>query len=84
MPSDGQRIKMVKLLVDHGYQQRIMLAHDIHTKHRLVSNCHGNIITTLLVGEIWWPWIQSHTKQHCTQDGRQRYRQRNSDVNING
>lgn len=42
MPSDAQRIKMVKLLVDHGYQQRIMLAHDIHTKHRLVSCYHGS------------------------------------------
>lgn len=45
MPNDAQRIKMVKLLVDHGYQQRIMLAHDIHTKHRLVSGYYGNIIT---------------------------------------
>ena len=48
MPSDAQRIKMVKLLIDNGYQQRIMLAHDIHTKHRLVSNCHGNTVITSL------------------------------------
>jgi len=43
MPSDAQRIKMVKLLVDHGYQQRIMLSHDMHTKHRLVSSYCGNM-----------------------------------------
>ena len=69
MPNDAGRIKMVKFLIDHGYQQRIMLAHDIHTKHRLVSGYHSNIIKLLLlIGKIWWPWIWSHTKQHCTND----------------
>ena len=69
MPNDAQRIKMVKLLVDHGYQQRIMLAHDIHTKHRLVSRYHSNIVNyTAPTGEIWWPWIQSYSKQHYTHD----------------
>ena len=70
MPNDAQRIQMVKLLVDHGYQQRVMLAHDIHTKHRLVSSYHSNIVIfTTPLGEIWWPWLRSYSKQHCTQDG---------------
>ena len=70
MPSDAQRIKMVKLLIDNGYQQHIMLAHDIHTKHRLVSIFHGNIIIlSLSSGEVWWPWIWSYTEEHSTQDG---------------
>ena len=37
MPSDAQRIQKVKLLIEAGYTDRILLAHDIHTKHRLVS-----------------------------------------------
>jgi len=37
MPSDAQRIQKVKVLVEAGYSHRIMLAHDIHSKHRLVS-----------------------------------------------
>ena len=37
MPSDAQRIQKVKLLIEAGYTDHILLAHDIHTKHRLVS-----------------------------------------------
>ena len=37
MPSDAQRIQKVKLLIEAGYIDRILLAHDSHTKHRLVS-----------------------------------------------
>jgi len=40
MPSDAQRIQKVKLLIDAGYTHRLLLAHDIHTKHRLVSDGH--------------------------------------------
>ena len=36
MPSDAQRIQMVKLLVESGYKERLFLSQDIHTKHRLV------------------------------------------------
>ena len=38
MPSDAQRVQYVKTLVDAGYAHRVMLAHDIHTKHRLVRS----------------------------------------------
>lgn len=35
MPSDAQRIERIKHLVDNGFQDKILIAHDIHTKHRL-------------------------------------------------
>ncbi|XP_015587730.1 phosphotriesterase-related protein isoform X2 [Cephus cinctus] len=37
MLSDAQRIDRVKLLRDEGKLDRILLSHDIHTKHRLVD-----------------------------------------------
>ena len=38
MPSDAQRVDRLKLLADRGKLERILVSHDIHTKHRLVSN----------------------------------------------
>lgn len=37
-PSDGERIQRIKALIDGGYIDRIVIAHDIHTRHRLVKN----------------------------------------------
>jgi phosphotriesterase-related protein len=37
MPSDAQRIQKIKKLLDHGKAERVLISHDIHTKHRLVS-----------------------------------------------
>lgn len=37
MPSDAQRVDRLKMLVDQGKLERILVSHDIHTKHRLVS-----------------------------------------------
>ena len=36
MPSDAQRIQKIQLLIEQGYTDKIVIAHDIHTKHRLV------------------------------------------------
>jgi Phosphotriesterase family len=36
MPSDAQRIRSIKWLIDEGFEDRIVIGHDIHTKHRLV------------------------------------------------
>ena len=36
MLSDAQRIERIKLLVDNGYSHRVVVAQDIHLKHRLV------------------------------------------------
>ncbi|XP_048487822.1 phosphotriesterase-related protein [Plutella xylostella] len=35
MPSDAQRLDMMKLLVEEGFEDRLLMSHDIHTKHRL-------------------------------------------------
>ncbi|KOB77174.1 Phosphotriesterase-like protein, partial [Operophtera brumata] len=35
MPSDSQRIDKIRLLVDEGIENRVLMSHDIHTKHRL-------------------------------------------------
>lgn len=37
MPSDGQRIQMIQELLKEGYKDKILISHDIHTKHRMVS-----------------------------------------------
>lgn len=36
MPSDAQRINIIKMLCDRGFSDRIFISHDIHTKHRMV------------------------------------------------
>ena len=36
MLSDAQRLERIKLLVDSGYAHRVVIAQDIHLKHRLV------------------------------------------------
>lgn len=38
MPSDAQRVERLKMVADHGKLERILVSHDIHTKHRLVSS----------------------------------------------
>ena len=45
MVSDAQRIQKVKTLVDNGYTHRILLSHDMHSKHRLVSRFVAEIST---------------------------------------
>lgn len=37
MQSDAQRINDIKFLVMEGYSDKILIAHDIHTRHRLVK-----------------------------------------------
>ena len=37
MPSDAQRIGHIYKLVAEGYENKLLISHDIHTKHRLVS-----------------------------------------------
>lgn len=36
MPSDAQRLDNIVRLVQEGRIDRILMSHDIHTKHRLV------------------------------------------------
>ena len=35
-PSDAQRIAMIQSLIGDKFEDKILMAHDIHTKHRLV------------------------------------------------
>ncbi|XP_077991347.1 N-acetyltaurine hydrolase-like [Glandiceps talaboti] len=37
MPSDAQRIQFIKYLIEEGYNDKIVIAHDVHTKHRLMK-----------------------------------------------
>ncbi|XP_075225924.1 phosphotriesterase-related protein [Lycorma delicatula] len=37
MRSDAQRIDQIHALIHHGKESKILLSHDIHTKHRLVK-----------------------------------------------
>lgn len=38
MLSDAQRVDTILQLINEGYEDRIIISHDIHTKHRLVSS----------------------------------------------
>jgi phosphotriesterase-related protein len=40
MPSDAQRVERLKSLLDRGKLEKILVSHDIHTKHRLVGWQH--------------------------------------------
>lgn len=75
-PSDAEKIQKVKLLVDNGYAHRILMSHDIHTKHRLVRLLMLTILTFKLnnhntTGVLWWSWLRPHSRTNCTKDGRQ-------------
>ncbi|GFS34926.1 phosphotriesterase-related protein [Nephila pilipes] len=37
MPSDAQRIKRLHYLIEQGFGDKIVISHDIHTKHRLMK-----------------------------------------------
>lgn len=59
MPSDSQRVKTLAFLVAEGYEDRIVIAHDVHTKNRLVKyGGHGyshilkNIVPKMLTRGI--------------------------------
>lgn len=59
MPSDSQRVQALSLLVKEGYEDKIVVAHDIHTKNRLTKyGGHGyshilkNIVPKMLIRGI--------------------------------
>lgn len=59
MPSDSQRVKTLVFLVKEGYEDKILVAHDIHTKNRLTKfGGHGyshilkNIVPKMLTRGI--------------------------------
>uniref|UniRef100_A0A6J0UNN7 N-acetyltaurine hydrolase n=1 Tax=Pogona vitticeps TaxID=103695 RepID=A0A6J0UNN7_9SAUR len=59
MPSDNERILRVRMLIDEGYEDKLLIAQDIHTKNRLKKyGGHGyshileNIVPKMLVRGI--------------------------------
>ncbi|XP_060638318.2 phosphotriesterase-related protein isoform X1 [Anolis sagrei] len=59
MPSDNERILRIRMLIDEGYEDKLLIAHDIHTKNRLKKyGGHGyshileNIVPKMLVRGI--------------------------------
>ncbi|XP_072010329.1 N-acetyltaurine hydrolase isoform X1 [Engystomops pustulosus] len=59
MPSDNDRIRTIGTLINEGYDERIVVSHDIHTKNRLVKyGGHGyshilkNIVPKMLLRGI--------------------------------
>lgn len=56
MPGDHERIKMVEFLIDQGFEDTILLAHDICTKHRL-KRYGGHGFDHLLTKVV--PWMKT-------------------------
>lgn len=50
IPSDGQRIQTIQMLLQEGYEDRILVSHDLHTKHRLV--CLHHLIRRAMLREL--------------------------------
>lgn len=51
MPSDAQRLDLIKAVVDEGFGERIVIAHDICTNHRLVKyggHGYGHILENIV------------------------------------
>ena len=51
MPSDAQRLDHIKRIADAGYSDRIVIGHDIATKHRLVrygGHGYGHILQNIV------------------------------------
>lgn len=48
MPSDAQRMDKIVLLANEGYEDHILMSHDIHTKHRLVMKISIIFVSNLL------------------------------------
>lgn len=46
MPSDAVRIDNFVKLVEEGFEDKLLMAHDIHTKHRLVCSLVHNCSKT--------------------------------------
>ena len=38
-PNDAERIERIHSLIQERFENKILVSHDIHTKHRLVNYC---------------------------------------------
>ncbi|MCY4615314.1 MAG: phosphotriesterase-related protein [Chloroflexi bacterium] len=51
MPSDAQRLDLIRRIADEGYGDRVVMGHDIFTKHRLVTyggHGYGHILENIV------------------------------------
>lgn len=90
MPSDAQRMQKVVTLVKEGYEDRILMSHDIHTKHRLVSFLLFHLTVCIEIFQylfsyfiyqidwIWWPWICTYFEQYLTKASFERTNRRSN------
>lgn len=52
MPSDEQRIQSIEMMLQEGYEDRVLMSHDIHTKHRLThfgGHGYSHILNNILM-----------------------------------
>lgn len=73
MLSDAQRINNLMKLIENGLEDRILLSHDIHTKHRLTSfgghgysHIHLNILPKLYGKGLTLEQVEKITVQNPT------------------
>lgn len=63
MPSDAERIRRIRVLVEEGFGHQVVIGHDIHTKHRLV-NYGGHGYSHILVNVVPKMLKRGLTQQH--------------------
>ncbi|XP_041100323.1 phosphotriesterase-related protein-like [Polyodon spathula] len=75
MPSDSERIKRLCLLIGEGFEDRIVIAHDIHTKNRLTKfGGHGySHILTNIVPKMLQRGITQHAVDNILVENPKRW-----------
>ncbi|RXM37253.1 Phosphotriesterase-related protein [Acipenser ruthenus] len=75
MPSDNERIKRLRLLIGEGFEDRIVIAHDIHTKNRLTKfGGHGySHILTNIVPKMLQRGITQHAVDNILVENPKRW-----------
>ncbi|XP_050402943.1 phosphotriesterase-related protein isoform X2 [Patella vulgata] len=63
MPTDAQRIKAIRCLIDNAFEDKILIAHDIHTKHRLMKY-GGHGFSHILINVLPHMKRRGITQQH--------------------
>ncbi|BFZ00056.1 hypothetical protein BsWGS_03095 [Bradybaena similaris] len=71
LPSDAQRIQTIKSLLGEGYEDKLVISHDIHTKHKLMKyGGHGfshillNVVPKMLQRGITQEQVDKITKSN--------------------
>ena len=76
--SDAQRLGLIEGLISNKFEDKILMSHDIHTKHRLVrapysNHCYIFIMNLYCIGKVWWTWIQTHFDSDCSKNVGKRH-----------